>query len=375
MSKSCRIPNLAPRNEARTSPRRSRQSGFALLLALFLMLLLLIASTAAVTDLRMEKRRQREDELVWRGNQYVRAIRLYYHKTGHYPQNLDDLEKGLPDLHFLRYAAYKDPMNKNGGDFRFIYVNATGQIIGSVKYASLQQMALMDLNGGQLPGTSQGQLSALSMSPFGASANPSANPAATAVPQAQSAAAPASTAPTSVASAPPTDPNAAQSSVSGQPGQPGQPAQTPAAPTTPPTQSPSQPGVVAFGNPVAQQPTGPVDGPVLGAFLTGVASKVDAPSVKVYNRGTNYNQWEFIWNPIEDQARAIQQGIGQIQNPNLLGQPGAAGLPGATPAGANSSPFGASGIGGATASPFGGPGVGGSAPLGGTPSAPATPTQ
>ena len=131
-----------------------QESGFALLLVLFMMLLLLIASTAAVSDLRTEKRRQREEEMVWRGNQYVRAIRLYYHKTGHYPQNLDDLQKGLPDLHFLRYATYKDPLNTNGGEWRFIYVNSAGQIIGSVKYASLQQMALMDLNGGQLPGAS-----------------------------------------------------------------------------------------------------------------------------------------------------------------------------------------------------------------------------
>ena len=154
--------------------RRSEESGFALLLVLFMMLLLLIASTAAVSDLRTEKRRQREEEMVWRGNQYVRAIRLYYHKTGHYPQNLDDLQKGLPDLHFLRYATYKDPINTNGGEWRFIYVNAAGQIIGSVKYASLQQMALMDLNGGQLPGASSALLGALSMSPFAPAPNTAA---------------------------------------------------------------------------------------------------------------------------------------------------------------------------------------------------------
>ena len=90
---------LASRKDTGESRHGSEESGFALLLVLFMMLLLLIASTAAVSDLRTEKRRQREEEMVWRGNQYVRAIRLYYHKTGHYPQNLDDLQKGLPDLH------------------------------------------------------------------------------------------------------------------------------------------------------------------------------------------------------------------------------------------------------------------------------------
>ncbi len=101
-------------------------------------------------------RRQREEELIWRGQQFVRAIRLYYRKTGHYPSTLDDLKKGMPELHFLRYAAYKDPM-KSGDEraWRFIYVNAAGQIIGSVRYATLQQMALLDLNGGKIPGVKQ----------------------------------------------------------------------------------------------------------------------------------------------------------------------------------------------------------------------------
>ena len=58
--------------------------------------------------------------------------------------------KACPELHFLR-QAYKDPTNPADGSWRFIYVNAAGQIIGSTKYANLQQMALMDANGGQLP--------------------------------------------------------------------------------------------------------------------------------------------------------------------------------------------------------------------------------
>ena len=102
----------------------------------------------------------------------------------------------------------------------------------------------------------------------------------------------------------------------------------PAQATAPPARAV---GCGRFWHPVAQQPTGPVDGPVLGAFLTGVASKVDEPSLRVYNGGTNYNQWEFIWNPIEDQARAVQQGLGQIQMPNLLGPTGATGTGGALP--------------------------------------------
>jgi hypothetical protein len=115
----------------------------------------MLAGTAVVLEIgATQARRAREEETVWRGNQYVRAIRLYYHKTGRYPQTLDDLTKGLPELHFLR-QAYKNPMDPSGGAWRFIYVNQAGQIIGSTKFATLQQMALLDLNGGAMPANQQ----------------------------------------------------------------------------------------------------------------------------------------------------------------------------------------------------------------------------
>src|SRR6185437_1865713 len=83
-------------------------------------------------------------------------------------------------------------------------------------------------------------------------------------------------------------------------------------------------------------------GPVIGGFLTGVASKVDRASLKVYDGGTRYNQWEFIWNPIEDQMRALQQAQNQMGGLGLGGGVGMGGMnlnfhlngpPGGTPAG------------------------------------------
>jgi len=41
-------------------------------------------------------------------------------------------------------------MNKTDGTWRFIYVNAAGQIIGSIRYATLQQMVLIDQYAGLL---------------------------------------------------------------------------------------------------------------------------------------------------------------------------------------------------------------------------------
>ncbi len=138
----------------RTARQRRAEAGYAYLMALFMVLAVLIASQVAMQNLLTQGRRERESELVWRGQQFVRAIRLYYKKTGHYPQNLEQLKKGMPELNFLRYAAYKDPLKKDddeNGGWRFIYVDGSGRIIGSVKYATLQQMAILDMNGVKLP--------------------------------------------------------------------------------------------------------------------------------------------------------------------------------------------------------------------------------
>jgi hypothetical protein len=233
---------------------------------------------------------------------------MYYHKTGHFPQSQDDLLTGVPNLHFLRSEAVKDPMNKQDGAWRFIYTNASGAIIGSVKYGSMQQMALMDMNGGQMP-TAQ---PAIGLGNLG-SQTPSTNNGASAS-SASGSTAPSTTSTTSTTgssmtsgfSLGPTNSTATATLGTG--------AGTVLGPLGQPVT-----GVAA-----GPQPTGPVTGPVFGGQLIGVGSTVDATSVRVYKGGKKYNQWEFIWNPIEEQALAMQQGLVSGASP---AQPGT-GIPG-----------------------------------------------
>jgi len=326
---------------SRREERRSGESGFAYLIALFAILFLLIISTAAVQHISIEGRRMREEEMIWRGRQYTRAIKLYYHKTGHYPQDLPDLEKGLPQLHFLR-QAYKNPMNKDDGAWRFVYVNAAGQIIGSTRYASMQQMALIE--SGALQNLVPGQNPNLPGVSAASLANPSNNLQGTT----------GTSGPPGSGSAPPdsTSPNSSQTSS---PDQSGANPQNPQSPQ--PGQNPSQSNQGAFGqigslgfssgtssasdqqlqNPIlAQKPTGPVDGPVLGGFLVGVGGTNDAASLKVYHGGKKYKEWEFIWNPLLEQALAMNQAVGQATT-----LPSGIGLPVANPfGGSTGNPFG-----------------------------------
>jgi hypothetical protein len=269
-----------------------------------MIIVVVLSSTAAMQNMLTAGLRQREADTIWRGNQIVRAIRFYYHATGHYPASLDDLQAGIgaADIHVLRAAAYKNPMNPTDGTWRFIYTNAGGQIIGSVRYATLAQMALMDQNGGQLPVSAPGSQIGTPVS----------------------------------------------SLASGFTEQSGQ---------TPTGGQTTAGGQTATGGqaPVATllQPTGPVQGTILGGFLSGVAGTVDKPSINVYKGGKTYLAWEFIWNPIEDQVAALQQGLspGQL---NLPGQPGI----GTPPTGNNG--IGAGGIG--APGGIGGTGVGGTPP-------------
>ena len=73
-------------------------------------------------------KREREAELIFRGEQYTRAIELYQRQfVGAYPPDLDT----LVDQRFLR-RLYTDPMTENGqGEFRLVYQSQLDDIQGS----------------------------------------------------------------------------------------------------------------------------------------------------------------------------------------------------------------------------------------------------
>src|SRR5512142_3117780 len=73
-----------------------------------------IMMTVAMPVWRQSAQREKEEELIFRGNQYVRAIALFQRRFGGaYPQNVDVLLQN----HFLR-KKWKDPIT--GGDFYLI---------------------------------------------------------------------------------------------------------------------------------------------------------------------------------------------------------------------------------------------------------------
>jgi type II secretory pathway pseudopilin PulG len=262
--------------------QHGREAGYTLLMVVFLVATMSIAAMAVAPNLLTEGRREKETEMIWRGQQYQRAILLYYAKFGKYPTKIEDLTKQTNGVRFLR-QAYTDPMNKDDGSWRFIYMGPNGMLIGSLRPANLLQSAL----------TSQ-SVQGLSLLTGGGMQSPG-QPGATTTQQ-QTGGMPGGTGMTGI----------------------GQ--QSPTGATT--------------GNPLESQPQ-PLMGPVLGGNIVGVGSKIKKSSLRVYLGGDTYEQWEFIANTTGQQT-VIPGQTPVNPNANPSGAPGIApngSSPGADPNG------------------------------------------
>lgn len=104
------------------------QSGYALIVILLLLALVLISLSTAVRPVLTEAQRQKEEELIFRGDQYKRAIGRFYRKFGRYPLKIEELVR-TNDRNFLR-RPFPDPMTPDG-KWRILRAGPSGEIIGS----------------------------------------------------------------------------------------------------------------------------------------------------------------------------------------------------------------------------------------------------
>jgi len=95
------------------------EEGFLLLGAIIAIFLVLLLLSLAAPTMARQLRRDREVEALHRGDQYQRAIRLYYLKFKRYPGSMEQLEKSN-NIRFLR-QKYVDPMTGKA-DWRLIHM-------------------------------------------------------------------------------------------------------------------------------------------------------------------------------------------------------------------------------------------------------------
>lgn len=271
------------KNTSITPRTRCGQQGYALMVVIFFVALMTIAVAAAAPSIITSVKREREQEMIWRGKQYVRGIRLYYRKAHRFPTDLEDLYKPKTGIRIMR-QPYKDPMNTVDGTWRMIYVGPNGMLIGSLKDRTVN-LAGQSMGGfGGAAGGSLNSNGAAGSSVFGssngfgsASSFGSNNISATNSPANQTATA-----------------AQANSAATGQ--------------------------TAAEGD-TSPQPAPLSTGPVFGGNIIGVGSKVNSKSVIWFETAKNYQQYEFVWdpsvNPLTGSRAVINTGAG-----NPFGAPG-----------------------------------------------------
>ena len=352
----------------RGRPSRSGERGYALLIVILSGHPDPLLGTLAVSpNVLTEGKREKEQEMIWRGKQYVRGIKLYVRKNqGRFPSTLEDLEKpGVGNVRFMRHA-YKDPMNKEDGSWRLIYVGPAGQLIGSLKPQQTIQLgqggglgtSVASITGAQAGGAqSSFEQSSFGQSSFGSSGSNSSgfgssqssgnSPNGFGSSQSSGSSNGFGTSGNSFGSSQNGNSSFGSSTAGpgstiggGTPGGAQGPGGQPGS-----VQPGNQPSVGASGAPgatdnaalapgtpgasVPDDPTLPAilpdTGTVIGGRIIGIGSKVNKPSLKVYDKAKNYRLFEFIWDPSKDQqlgggvAPAAGTGLGQPAGQNGTG--------------------------------------------------------
>jgi type II secretory pathway pseudopilin PulG len=306
---------------------QSKERGAALMIVLLFAAILAITLYQAVPRAVFEARRAKEQLLIDRGNQYVRAIQLYYRKfRPQYPPSIEALED-TNRMRFLRHR-YKDPFTGKD-DWRLLHTNgitltdskvnlikttgkqsdsksnsASGWFTNSTSAFGGNSTSFSDTSSSssdeqpevkvppvrkrppEIPANAGPAQSADSLNQFGGDLNaqlhadlasePSllGSEEQTAAPQSQGSTAPAGAQQTG--SQDQNQPNPMQmvrNMLSSE------------APRTPP-----QPGMVP--------------GAVHGGGIAGVASRAAGKSIKVVNDQDDYSLWEFVYDPTKDRTGA-----------------------------------------------------------------------
>jgi type II secretory pathway pseudopilin PulG len=372
----------------RSGRAKTGEEGFVLLLIFAMAAAVALLIYMELPRVSFEAQRNREQLLIERGEQYKRAIQLYFRKFKTYPASIEQLEN-TNNVRFLR-RRYADPLTGKN-EWRLIHIGPGGVFTDSITHKPKKDQKKEETITSQLM-----EAPAIGSSPADAqraSGAPPRRPSEGGQPQpggdfAAGADGTVGQPGTGQAGNPSGDPNQqiAGQPGTGQPSQPGMPrSPVPAFPGVPgnpvnpgaqqpgvtPDGQPQQPNPVPFGPPGAdpnmaggnqaadmirnlltrpRPMPGSAAAPGAGGTqigvgsIAGVASKVEKQSIKIYNERDQYNEWEFIYDFAQDRTgagrmagnmgagdpRLGQQPGGQPMTgaPGFGGQPAFAGQPG-----------------------------------------------
>ena len=322
----------------RRAPRKlGGEEGYILLAVLFLVAMVLVTLAIAAPQVAADIERDREMELMHRGKQYARAIKLYYKKFGTYPPNIEALEK-TNDIRFLR-KRYVDPVTgKDVWHLIHFGENKTptamgffGQPIGGVGGSVMAATGPGSLNGGSTIGSTSSD-----------STNGSGNPTDSSTPWTMAA---------SLGAPPPSVSDSSGSSDSSGFGSSGFGGNSGGSPgQNPPNggqglgnSSSGSPGFASSGfgssgsgtSGIGNSNSGSSSSSAFGSSagnnqtfggmgIIGVESTSPKPTILEYKKKHHFNEWEFVYDPMADQMMMMgggNTGLGGQQNGTGIGNP------------------------------------------------------
>jgi type II secretory pathway pseudopilin PulG len=290
---------------------RRNEDGYILLILILMVTLLIIAAAAIAPSIAFEIKRDREAEMIHRGVQYSRAVRIYYKKFGRYPAKIEDLEN-TNNLRYLR-KRYKDPIT--GQDFKILHYGEVKMTFGAplAGASNINGIAALNNNPGFVANSAFGQPQSGGNFGGGNFGNPSGFGAANRLGTSPD----ASTNPdqnqpgNSISSSSSSSSSSSTSSDSSTSPQPGQ----------------QQPGT-APGDTLSGQTFG-------GMPVVGVVSTSKKEGIREFNHKKKYSEWQFIYDPATDRGGLLmtpnQPPLQGFANQQL--QPGQQGNPANSPFG------------------------------------------
>jgi len=309
--------------------RSSRQSGYMMIVVVFLMTVLIISGLAVTASITEQLKRDREEEMIHRGVQYTRSIKRYYKKVGRYPATLEALED-TNHIRFLR-KRYKDPLTKDGKWVLVRYGQVQFSSQGGAGFNNSGQPGLPNVPGvtGMLQGQNQGTSTFGQNSIFAQGGQSSFG---------QSSSGQSSFGQSSFGQSTSGQSSFGQSSFgqnnqqqSQQQQQNGQQDLGTANGTTGDTASGSSFGSSTTGNSgnnLGQSATGLIGtGAVGGGAIIGVASMSKKESLRIVADKNHYNDWRFVYDPTLDRGSLIKgpydpkQALGKFPGSTGIGQP------------------------------------------------------
>ena len=100
--------------------RRNSESGFAMLLVFLMAAVIAISLYVEIPRIAFDAQRQKEQLLIARGEQYKRAIEVFYKANKRYPATIEELDN-MNNRHYLRHH-YRDPITGKD-EWRVIHTN------------------------------------------------------------------------------------------------------------------------------------------------------------------------------------------------------------------------------------------------------------